>query len=165
MTVISSTKNPEALSFTLVAEFEADVKRVWQIWEDPRQLERWWGPPTWPATFSQYEFTPGGAASYYMTGPEGEKAGGWWRITDIQAPNRLEFDDGFADDDGAPVAEMGTTHATVTLEDIGGRTRMTVLSVFESEEQMNKMIEMGMEDGMKEAAGQIDALLAEYSRA
>jgi uncharacterized protein YndB with AHSA1/START domain len=165
MTVISSTKNPEALSFILVAEFDADVKRVWQIWEDPRQLERWWGPPTWPATFSQYEFTPGGGASYYMTGPEGEKAGGWWRITDIQAPNRLEFDDGFADDEGAPVETMGITHAIVTLEDIGGRTRMTVHSIFESEEQMNQMVEMGMEEGMKEAAGQIDALLAEHSRA
>lgn len=165
MTVISSTKNPEALSFILVAEFDADVKRVWQIWEDPRQLERWWGPPTWPATFSQYEFTPGGGASYYMTGPEGEKAGGWWRITDIQAPNRLEFDDGFADDDGAPVEAMGITHAIVTLEDIGGRTRMMVHSIFESEEQMNQMVEMGMEEGMKEAAGQIDALLAEHSRA
>src|SRR6476620_7388260 len=82
MTVISSTKNPEALSFVLVAELDADVKRVWQIWEDPRQLERWWGPPTWPATFSQYEFTPGGEASYYMTGPEGEKGCGWWRMTD-----------------------------------------------------------------------------------
>ena len=100
-----------------------------------------------------------------MTGPEGEKAGGWWRITDIQAPNRLEFDDGFADDDGAPVEAMGTTHAIVTLEDIGGRTRMTVHSIFESEEQMNQMVEMGMEEGMKEAAGQIDALLAEHSRA
>lgn len=165
MTVISSTKNPEALSFTLVTEFDADVKRVWQIWEDPRQLERWWGPPTYPDAFVKYEFTPGGEASYYMTGPEGEKAGGWWRITDIQAPNRLEFDDGFADDDGAPVAEMGTAHATVTLEDIGGRTRMTVQSVFESEDQMNKMMEMGMEDGMKEAVGQIDALLAEPARA
>jgi uncharacterized protein YndB with AHSA1/START domain len=165
MTVISSTKSAETLSFTLVAEFDADVERVWQIWEDPRQLERWWGPPTWPATFVKHEFMPGGEASYYMTGPDGEKAGGWWRITAIEAPRRLEFDDGFADDDGAPVKAMGTTHATVTLEDIGGRTRMTVLSTFESEEQMGKMVEMGMEDGMKEAAGQIDALLAEHSRA
>jgi uncharacterized protein YndB with AHSA1/START domain len=165
MTVISSTKSAETLSFTLVAEFDADVERVWQIWEDPRQLERWWGPPTWPATFVKHEFIPGGEASYYMTGPEGEKAGGWWRITAIEAPRRLEFDDGFADDDGAPVEAMGTTHATVTLEDLGGRTRMTVLSTFESEEQMGKMIEMGMEDGMKEAAGQIDALIDEHSRA
>jgi uncharacterized protein YndB with AHSA1/START domain len=165
MTVISSTKSVEALSFTLIAEFDASVDRVWQIWEDPRQLERWWGPPTWPATFERHDFTPGGEASYYMTGPDGEKARGWWRITAIQAPNRLEFDDGFADDNGAPVEAMGTTHATVTLEEIGGRTRMTVLSTFESEEQLNKMVEMGMEEGMKEAAGQIDALLAEHSHA
>jgi uncharacterized protein YndB with AHSA1/START domain len=165
MTVISSTKNVEALSFTLIAEFDASVDRVWQIWEDPRQLERWWGPPTWPATFERHDFVPGGEASYYMTGPDGEKARGWWRITAIQAPNRLEFDDGFADDNGAPVEAMGTTHATVTLEEIGGRTRMTVLSTFESEEQLNKMVEMGMEEGMKEAAGQIDALLAEHSHA
>ncbi|MCU1552756.1 MAG: polyketide cyclase, partial [Arthrobacter sp.] len=152
MTVISSTKNPESLSFTLVAEFDAGVDRVWQIWEDPRQLERWWGPPTWPATFEKHEFTPGGEASYFMTGPNGEKARGWWRITAVQAPTRLEFDDGFADDDGAPVEVMGTTHATVTLEEIGDRTRMTILSTFESEEQLNKMVEMGMEEGMKEAA-------------
>ncbi|CAI3803616.1 SRPBCC family protein [Pseudarthrobacter sp. MM222] len=165
MTVISSTKNPEALSFTLIAEFDAGVERVWQIWEDPRQLERWWGPPTWPATFEKHEFTPGGEASYYMTGPDGEKARGWWRITDVQPPTHLEFDDGFADDDGAPVEAMGTTHATVTLEEIGDRTRMTILSTFESEDQLNKMVEMGMEEGMKEAAGQIDALLAEHSRA
>jgi uncharacterized protein YndB with AHSA1/START domain len=100
-----------------------------------------------------------------MTGPDGTKARGWWRITSVQAPNQLEFDDGFADDDGNQVEDMGTTHATVTLEDLGGRTRMTVLSTFESEEQMNKMVEMGMEEGMREAAGQIDALLAEHSHA
>jgi uncharacterized protein YndB with AHSA1/START domain len=51
MTVISMDTNPEALSMTLVAEFDAGVERVWQLFEDPRQLERWWGPPTYPATF------------------------------------------------------------------------------------------------------------------
>ncbi|MBT2534213.1 SRPBCC domain-containing protein [Arthrobacter sp. ISL-48] len=165
MTVVSSMKNLEALSFTLIAEFDAGVERVWQIWEDPRQLERWWGPPTWPATFEQFDFQPGGKAGYYMTGPEGEKAGGWWRFTAIQAPSQLEFDDGFADDTGAPVEAMGTTHATVTLEDLGGRTRMTINSSFESEEQMEKMVEMGMQEGLKEAVSQIDTILAEHARA
>jgi len=165
MPVISSTKNLEALSFALVAEFDAAVERVWQIWEDPRQLERWWGPPTWPATFEEFDFQPGGKAGYYMTGPEGEKAGGWWRFTAIEAPGRLEFDDGFADDDGAPSQTMGITHAAVDLEDLGGRTRMTVMSTFESEEQMEQLVQMGVEEGMREAAGQIDALLAEHARA
>lgn len=160
MTVISSVKNLEALSLTLVAEFDAGVERVWQVWEDPRQLERWWGPPTWPATFEQHDFVPGGEVSYYMTGPDGEKSRGWWRITAIQAPHRLEFDDGFADENGNPVPAMGTTHGVMTLEAIGGRTRMTLRSAFESEEQMEKMLAMGMEEGLSGAAGQIDAILA-----
>jgi uncharacterized protein YndB with AHSA1/START domain len=165
MPVISSHKDTEALSLTMVAEFDASVERVWQIWEDPRQLERWWGPPTWPATFEQHDFAAGGRASYYMTGPEGEKSRGWWRFTAIEAPNRLEFDDGFADENGGPVAAMGTTHAVVTLEAIDGRTRMTIVSSFESAEQLEQMAAMGMEEGMREAMGQIDGILAGSSAA
>ncbi|MFD1212117.1 SRPBCC domain-containing protein [Arthrobacter sp. GCM10027362] len=161
MTVISTQKDTEALSLTIVAEFDAGVERVWQIWQDPRRLERWWGPPTWPATFERHDFVPGGRADYYMTGPEGEKSRGWWRFTAIEAPNRLEFDDGFADENGDPVAKMGTAHAVVTLEPIGDRTRMTIVSTFESAEQLEQMLAMGMEEGMQQAMGQIDAILAE----
>ncbi len=160
MTVISSTKNPEAPSLAIVAEFGAGVERVWQIWADPRQLERWWGPPTWPATFEQFDFQPGGTASYYMTGPDGTKACGWWRFTAMGAPDRLELDDGFANDNGDPVGEMGTARMAVTLEDIAGRTRMTITSTFGSVEQMEKMVQMGMEEGMGLAMGQIDDILA-----
>ena len=159
MTVMSTQQNAEELSFTIVAEFDAKIERVWQIWADPRQLERWWGPPTWPATFESFDFTPGGKAGYYMVGPDGEKARGWWLLTSIDAPTTLSFDDGFADDNGEPVASMGITRAVVTIEDIGGRTRMTTTSKFESAEQMQKMIDMGMEEGMTEAMSQIDDLL------
>lgn len=162
MAVISTEKDVDALSLTVVAEFDAAVERVWQIWEDPRQLERWWGPPTWPATFDKHEFHPGGAASYYMTGPDGEKSRGWWKFTAVQPHHRLEFDDGFADENGAPDEAMGETHAVVTLDDLGaGRTRMTVVSRFESADQLQQMVEMGMEEGLKQAMGQIDGILAE----
>ncbi len=73
MPTITSEKNLEALTFTFTAHFDALVERVWQVWEDPRQLERWWGPPAYPATFERLELTPGGTARYYMTSPEGEK--------------------------------------------------------------------------------------------
>jgi len=161
MTVISTEKDAEALSFRLVAEFDAGVERVWRIWADPRQLERWWGPPTWPATFDSYEFAPGGRAAYFMRGPDGEKARGWWRFTALDAPHRLTFDDGFADEFGDPVAAMGETHETVTLEDLGGRTRMTVITAFESVGQFDQLVQMGMEEGMSLAVGQVDDLLAE----
>ena len=50
MTVTAVRKDTEKLTLTLDAEFDAPAERIWQLWADPRQLERWWGPPTWPAT-------------------------------------------------------------------------------------------------------------------
>ncbi|MFR9803549.1 SRPBCC family protein [Pseudonocardia sp. RS010] len=160
MSVIDVRKDPETLTLTLVAEFDAPVERVWEVWADPRRLERWWGPPTWPATFVEHRFSVGGRSRYYMTGPEGEKAGGWWVITAIDAPHRLEFDDGFADDSGEPNTSMPTTHAVVTLESAGSGTRMTTVSTFASLEDLEKLSAMGMEEGMRLAMGQIDAVLA-----
>lgn len=161
MTVVESVKDVEDLTLTITAEFAAPVERVWRIWADPRQLERWWGPPTWPATFEEHEATVGARSSYVMTGPDGEKARGYWRVTRVEEPTRFEFDDGFADDDGNPVDSLGITHAVVTLAEVDGRTRMIVRSSFESLEQLEQMVQMGMEEGMTQAMGQIDALLAE----
>src|ERR1700685_2920067 len=69
MTVISTTKDRDTLTLTLVAECEASPDRVWEVWEDPRQLERWWGPPTFPATFTRHDFIVGGESRYFMNGP------------------------------------------------------------------------------------------------
>jgi uncharacterized protein YndB with AHSA1/START domain len=164
MTVVSSHRDDRALTLTFVAEFEASVERVWQLWRDPRQLERWWGPPTWPATFEQHEFTVGGRSRYQMTGPEGAKSRGWWTITAIEAPHRLEFDDGFADEHGQPLASDEPTHTVVTIEAIEaieGRTRMTTVTTFASLEHLERVLAMGTEEGWRQSLGQIDRLLAD----
>jgi uncharacterized protein YndB with AHSA1/START domain len=161
MTVVSTTPDPQARTLTIVAELAAPPARVWQIWADPRQLERWWGPPTWPATFVEHEVQVGGRSRYYMTGPEGEKAGGWWQFRAVDEPRSLEFEDGFADDSGAPDPSMPTTVAHVALEEIPTGTRMTIRSSFGTVEQMEQLVAMGMAEGMTEAMGQIDAILAE----
>jgi uncharacterized protein YndB with AHSA1/START domain len=160
MTVVSTHKDVEAQTLTLVADFDAGVERVWQVWEDPRQLERWWGPPGWPATFEQHDFTVGGWSRYFMTGPAGEKSRGWWTITAIDPPHRLEFDDGFADENGAPDASMPTAHAVVTLEATSAGTRMTTVTRFPDAAALEQVLAMGMEEGIRAAAAQIDAILA-----
>ncbi len=160
MPVTDIEKNPENLTMIVTSEFEAGVDRVWQMWEDPRLLERWWGPPTWPATFVDHDLTPGGRASYFMTGPEGDRAGGWWRFSAVEPTHRIEFEDGFSDEDGEPDAAMPTTTVRVSIEGAGeSATRMTIESRFNSIEDMEKMIEMGMEEGIRLAIGQIDGLL------
>jgi uncharacterized protein YndB with AHSA1/START domain len=160
MTVISSTKDAATLTLTVVAEFDATPDDVWDVWADPRKLERWWGPPTYPATFTRHDFVVGGESRYFMTGPAGETPYGWWRIDALDKPRRLEFANGLAGDDGEPVPGVEPMAGYVTFEDVGASTRMTVLTHFVSEEQMKIMLGMGMQEGMTQAVSQIDALVA-----
>jgi uncharacterized protein YndB with AHSA1/START domain len=160
MTIVSTTQDPEALTLTLVAEFAAPPSRVWQVWSDPRQLERWWGPPTWPATFESHDVAVGGRSSYYMTGPEGEKARGWWRFLALDEPRSLEFEDGFSDESGVPNEQMPVTRGRVDLVETATGTRMTVTSRFATLEQMQQLVQMGMVEGIQQAMSQIDGILA-----
>ena len=162
MTVVAVDKDVQALTMNMTAEFDAPVERIWQLWADPRQLERWWGPPTYPATFTAHDLRPGGRVAYHMTGPSGDQPRGWWDVMEVDPPRRLVFRDGFANDDGTPNDDLPVTVARVTIEDIGsGRTRMSLQSVFPDQEAMEKILAMGAEEGLKEAIGQIDAILSE----
>lgn len=166
MTVTAVHKNADKLTMTLDAEFEATPERVWQLWADPRQLEHWWGPPTYPATFTSLDLRAGGRASYYMTGPDGVATPpGYWEIVTAEPPRRLEMIDGFANADGTPNEDMpGPGGMNVTIEPIGdGRTRMTIESTFPDQGAMEQLLAMGQEQGLTEAVGQIDAILAEGS--
>jgi uncharacterized protein YndB with AHSA1/START domain len=166
MTVASVVTDTDTCTLTLTAEFAATPQQVWQMWANPRLLERWWGPPTYPATVVEHDLTPGGRVSYYMTGPEGDRHGGWWRVTNADPPHRLQFEDGFADGDGAPDLSMPTTTAEVTIEAAdAGTTRMTLLSRFPSREALEQMAAMGMVEGLTGAVSQIDALLREQAAA
>ena len=161
MTVANIEKDHEMLTMTVTAEFDAPVERVWQVWENPRKLERWWGPPTYPATFVDFNLKPGGDVNYYMTSPEGERFHGWWRFVAINPPHTLEFEDGFSDDKGVHKSTMPTTTVVVKLSArTAGGTTMTIASQWSSLDEMNEMMKMGMDEGMRAALGQIDALLA-----
>lgn len=159
MTVISAEKDAANLTLVFVTELDAAPERVWELWADPRQLERWWGPPAYPATFVRHDFEVGGESRYFMTGPEGQIAPGWWRIESLDRPKGLAFANGIAGEDGEPRPDMAPMAASMSLESIDGGTRMTVTSRFIDAAQMEKYLEMGMEEGMAGALSQIDALL------
>lgn len=160
MSVTSVDKDYDSLTVTLVADFDAPRERVWQLWADPRQLARWWGPPNHPATVEEHDLTPCGEVTYFMTGPEGEKYRGWWRVTSVNPPKSLEFTDGFADQDGTPIRDMPITTVQMQLSEHDGGTRMELRSVFDSREQMDQLVSMGAVDGLQQAVSQMDALLA-----
>ena len=160
MTVTDVHKDPEKLTMTMTVELDTTVERAWQLWADPRQLERWWGPPMYPATFVDHDFKPGGETTYYMTSPEGEKFYGWWEVIAIDPPRRLEVKDGFGDDTGKRNEDMPAGRMVVTLDERDGTTVMDITSHLTSVDAMNQLIEMGQEEGMVQALGQIEAILA-----
>ena len=133
---------------------------MWQLWADPRQLERWWGPPTYPATVVEHDLAPGGAVTYFMTGPEGERYGGWWRVTAVE-PAEVA---GVHRRIRRPARDAGRRnanhHRADELTEHDGGTRMELRSTFDSREQMDQVIGMGAVEGMTAALSQIDALLS-----
>ena len=160
MSVTSVEKDFDRLTLTVIADFDASPERVWQLWADPRKLERWWGPPTYPATVQQYDLAPGGDVSYFMTGPEGEKYRGGgasprstrrslWSSSTV-SPTRT----------GIPLPICQRPRVPMQLTEHGGGTRMELRTVFDSREEMEQLDSMGMTEGMREAVGQMDALLA-----
>ncbi len=162
MTVAAVHKDLEALTLTIDAEFDASPERVWELWSDPRQLERWWGPPTYPATMTAHDLRPGGRVEYHMTGPEGDQPRGYWNVVEADPPGRIVILDGFLNDDGSPNEDLPVTEMRVTIETIDAvRTRMSIRTTFPSTESMEQILAMGVEEGMKQALGQIDAILAE----
>jgi uncharacterized protein YndB with AHSA1/START domain len=160
MSVVSVEKDLDSRSLILVAEFDAPIERVWQLWADPRQLERWWGPPTHPATVEMHDLGIGGEVTYFMTGPGGEKSRGWWRVTSVSPPTSLEFTDGFANQDGTPNAQTPTTAVRMRLAEQDGRTRMELRFIFESSEHMERLERSGAFEMYPQSVGQMDALLA-----
>jgi uncharacterized protein YndB with AHSA1/START domain len=161
MTVTAVDKDLEQLTMCVTTELDVPVTRAWQLWADPRQLERWWGPPTYPATFVDHDLTPGGRCTYFMTGPEGDQPRGWWRILTVDAPNRLELEDGFADEHGDPNDELPVSTMRLDLtERAGGGTTMTIVTRFPSVDDMQRILDMGMEEGITAAINQMEGILA-----
>ena len=163
MPVTSVEKDLDNVTLTIVADFAAPVQRVWDAYSDPRQIERFWGPPTYPATFVRHDVAAGGRSIYKMTGPEGDEHYGCWDWELVAAPDSFVVIDRFADETGAPNTDLPSTRMEFTLVPTDAGSRLTTVSSFDSVEQLEQLIEMGMLDGTKQAMAQIDDVLADLA--
>ncbi len=160
MPVTDVQQDLDNLTLTITADFAAPVQRVWQVYADPRQLEKVWGPPTYPATFVDHDLTPGSRTTYFMTSPEGEKFAGYWQITEVDEPQSFAFEDGFADLEFNPNPELPVSRNVYTFTENDAGTRAVYVSTFASAEALQKVLDMGVVEGATSAINQIDELLA-----
>ncbi len=163
MPVTSVDKDLDRLTLTVVADFNAPLGRLWNAYVDPRQIERFWGPPTYPATFLRHDAATGGRSIYLMTGPEGDVHFGCWEWISVNAPESFEVADSFANEKGEPNGELPTIRMTFAFEETENGSRLVMTSYFDSLDQLQQLVEMGMDEGTREAMAQIDTVLADLA--
>ena len=160
MTITGVDTDYDNLTITLIAEFDNPIDQVWELWSDPRKLERWWGPPGYPATVEQHVLAPGGEVIYYMTGPEADQHWGRWRVTSVDPPTSLQFSDACARTDGTPLDDSPVSKIWVRLLEHDGGTRMEMRLSLETRDDLERIIDQGTVEGLTQAIGQMDGLLA-----
>lgn len=161
MPITEVISNAADFTLKIVADYPVPVERLWEAYSDPRQIERFWGPVQWPATFTRHDMAVGGESHYYMTGPDGTKSGGYWRFLKVEPLKTIEVEDGFADDAGAANDKMPSMRMVFSFSTTPTGSRFESVTYFPSLEAMEELVKMGMMEGMKSAMGQIDAVLAD----
>ena len=169
MPVTNVTKDPENLTMTVVADFAAPLQRVWDAYTDPRQIEKFWGPPELPGDVHPPRCVPRRFVRLLHDRP-GRLHPRWLlgvdRCEGPRGPQTLrsfEVKDGFAKPDGTPNTEMPTGRMVFHFEPTDTGSRVIVTSFHNSADDFAMVVEMGQEEGMREAMGQIDDVLADLA--
>lgn len=163
MPITSVSSDASALTLTVVADYPVPVERLWDAYADPRQLEKFWGPEQWPATFTRHDMAVGGKSDYSMTGPDGTKSRGWFHFLTVDRYRLIEIEDGFSNEDGTRNDKMPTMRMVFSFEKTGQGSRFTSVTHFTSVEATEELVRMGMVEGMRSAMGQLDAVLADLA--
>ncbi|MDE1925098.1 MAG: SRPBCC domain-containing protein [Patescibacteria group bacterium] len=148
---------------TITRLFDASRERVWKAWTDPERLSQWWGPRGVTNPVCEVDPRVGGAVHIVMlAGKElGALAGQRWPMQgtflEVVEPERLDFENNAVAEDGTVMLEGETT---VVLEDMGGKTRLTLTTRAKGMvPQAPQMLE-GMEAGWTQSIDKLGELLA-----
>jgi uncharacterized protein YndB with AHSA1/START domain len=95
-----------------------------------------------------------------MTGPERDQHRSMWRVTSVDPPTSLQFTDAFADSYGAPLEDAPVSEISIRLLEHEGGTRMVMHMTFETREDMERIVDLGTIEGLRQGVGQMAGLLA-----
>lgn len=160
------TANHETGELTVVKTIQAPIEKVWDAYTKPELFSQWWGPNGWQTTVKEFELKPGGTLLYGMKCVD-ETQGEWFgkvswgkmEFTLLQPPTQLKYVDYFCDENGAIDESMPATSTNLVLSEEDGATTITSTSVYESGEALQKVLDMGMEQGFSETIDRLEALL------
>ncbi|MGG1663773.1 SRPBCC family protein [Brevibacillus sp. NRS-1366] len=134
---------------TVTRVFQAPREIVYQTWTDPRHLSHWWGPEGFTITIHEMDVRPGGVWSYVMHGPDGTDYINRIQYIEIVRPERLVYSHGDDEQDER-------FRVTVTMEDKGSATELTMRMVFPTVEELEETVnKYGAIEGAKSTLGRL----------
>ena len=143
----------------VVREFDAPVALVWRAWTESKLLDQWWAPKPWKAITKSQDFREGGRWLYYMQGPDGSKHHCTIEYKSIQSQKSYSAIDAFTDENGNILNEMPRMDWVVKFNGAADSTKVETVITFATEEDLNKIVEMGFKEGFAMAHGNLDELL------
>jgi uncharacterized protein YndB with AHSA1/START domain len=142
-------------------DFDASPDLVFDAWTHPDKIGQWWGPNGFTTTTHGMDFRPGGSWSFIMHGPDGTDYVNRIAYTEINRPRYLKYDHyGHEDGDDDPPH----FRVTVTFEDIGGKTRLTMRMLFPTAEARDRAARFGAVEGGKQTLQRLAGYLANTTK-
>jgi uncharacterized protein YndB with AHSA1/START domain len=132
---------------------DAPRELVFDAWTDPDTMGDWWGPRGFTTTTSERDVRPGGAWRFVMHAPNGVDYPNEIIYTEIARPERLRYAHGA----GGGKAEF---QVTVTFEERGGGTVLTLRSLFPSAEERDAKVAFGAVAGGNQTLDRLEKYLA-----
>lgn len=153
------TVNKENKTIHVKREFNAELEWVWKAWTTPEILDQWWGPAPWRAETKYMDFNPGGYWLYAMVSPEGEKHWSKMDYISIETEKSFTGKDGFSDENGVINKDFPQNRWENEFSYQNDRTLVSIISYFDTLEDLEQIIAMGFEQGFTAGLNQLEVLL------
>jgi len=159
------TKMAEAeKELVITREFAAPRELVWRVWNEPKHIEKWFGPQGFTTRVNSQDFTTGGKWDYVMIGPDGDEFPFNGVFLEIDPISKVVSTDEFGEEYTERNPEMSMpkiTSVTTLFEDHGETTRVVIKTLRATADDLKKHEEMGVEAGWNSSFEKLDVYIAE----
>lgn len=160
-----TTLTTEANVVTIERVINAPKDKVWAAFAEPEIFKQWWGPEGWSTTLKHFDFAEGGYTLYGMKCEDknqgdfyGQESWGKFAYGAITPKDSIAYTDYFCDDNGNTNEDLPAAETTITLDETNGMTKITSVTTYNTEAELQQVLQMGMEEGIKQTLNRLEKL-------
>ncbi len=152
-------KDLKEKSILVAREFNAPLEIVWRAYTESDLLDQWWGPHPWRAATKSMDFRAGGHWLYAMVGPDNEKHWALMNFLAIDPHKSYSIEDAFCDEEGNINPTLPVSKGSTVFSPTSNGTLVEFRMIYPSETDIQKIVEMGFEQGISLCFDQLAEML------